>query len=144
MYDRTYWQDHVADEEGEVIQQGTLLDQAHFNLIEEGVSDAHLAHAISHFKQTQEDYDYQSEVQTVTLGMNSYGWPFNNKETTVALKQLRETTNYSVDVSVDSYSGGLLGNVKVLDKALNGFKLLHDGSATSVTATVKIEGGMTE
>ena len=165
MYDRTYWVDHVQTPDntydmtnvstgevtqvtlaknGEIIQQGTLQDQSHFNKIELGINDAGLGYAISQFKQMQEDYDYQSEVQTVTLGMNSYSWPFNNKETTVALKQLRETTNYSVDISVESYSGGLLGNIKVLDKAQNGFKLLHDGSATSVTLTVKVEGGMTE
>lgn len=144
-YDRTYWVDHVEDQDGKVIQTGTLMDQAHFNNAEVGLSDVSLAHAIAQFKQTQEDYDYQSEIRTVTLGMNSsYPWPFNNKETTVALSLLRETTHYSVDVSVDEYSGGLLGNIKVLDKALNGFKLLHDGSATSVTVTVKVEGGMTE
>ena len=32
-YDRSYWKDHVTDQSGEVIQQGTLLDQQHFNNI---------------------------------------------------------------------------------------------------------------
>lgn len=30
-YDRSYWKDHVTDQSGEVIQQGTLLDQQHFS-----------------------------------------------------------------------------------------------------------------
>lgn len=144
MYDRTYWVDHVTDEDGEVIQQGTLLDQAHFNLLEEGVSDSYLAQAIMNFKQIQTDFEYQPEVQTVSLSMNSsYPWPFNNKETTVALSQLRENTSYHVAINVDEYSGGEIGNIQVLDRALNGFKLRHDGSATSVTVTLRIEGGMT-
>ena len=46
MYERTYWVDHVEDESGEVIQEGTLMDQAHFNKMEVGVSDANLAHTI--------------------------------------------------------------------------------------------------
>ena len=33
-YDRSYWKDHVTDQSGEVIQQGTLLDQQHFNNME--------------------------------------------------------------------------------------------------------------
>lgn len=31
MYERTFWLDHVEDQSGEVIQEGTPLDQAHFN-----------------------------------------------------------------------------------------------------------------
>ena len=38
-YDRSYWKDHVTDQSGEVIQQGTLLDQQHFNNMELGISD---------------------------------------------------------------------------------------------------------
>ena len=28
MYERTFWLDHVEDQSGEVIQEGTPLDQA--------------------------------------------------------------------------------------------------------------------
>lgn len=34
-YDRSYWKDHVTDQSGEVIQQGTLLDQQHLESEEE-------------------------------------------------------------------------------------------------------------
>ena len=43
MYHRTHWLDHVTDQTGAVIQQGTLQDQAHFNNMEEGVADANFA-----------------------------------------------------------------------------------------------------
>jgi hypothetical protein len=142
MYSRTYWLNHVEDQHGQVIQQGTLLDQDHFNNVEVGVSDSYLAQQISRFKQIQEDYDTLSEVKSVSLAMNALPWPFNNKENTVALSQLREHTDYSVEVEVVSYSGGRLGNIQVKDRALNGFKLLHDGSATTVNVIVRITGGM--
>lgn len=142
MYSRTYWLDHVEDQHGQVIQQGTLLNQDHFNNVEVGISDSYLAQQISRFKQIQEDYDTLSEVKSVSLAMNALPWPFNNKENTVALSQLREHTDYSVEVEVVSYSGGRLGNIQVKDRALNGFKLLHDGSATTVNVIVRITGGM--
>ena len=142
MYTRSYWQDHVVDQYGTVIQQGTLMDQDHFNNVEVGISDSYLAQQISRFKQLQEDYDTLSEVKSVSLAMNALPWPFNNKENTVALSQLREHTDYSVEVEVVSYSGGRLGNIQVKDRALNGFKLLHDGSATTVNVIVRITGGM--
>ena len=43
MYERNYWLNHVEDESGGVVQEGTPLDQDHFNPMEEGISDAHLA-----------------------------------------------------------------------------------------------------
>lgn len=144
-YDRTYWQDHYTDQSGSVIQQGTPLDQAHFNKLEIGLSDDSLARSIMQFKQIQDDYDYEDELHTLALSMNSgMKWPFNNKETTVALSGLRENTNYSVEVNVLSYSGGRLGDIRVTDRALNGFKLVHDGSATTVNVAVRVSGGMTD
>lgn len=143
-YDRNYWRDHVTDQEGTVIQQGTLQDQAHFNHIEEGISDVSLAHEIMAFKAMQESFDYEDELHTLDLGMNNLPWPFNNKETTVALNQARESINYSVDVNVLAYSGGNLGNIRVVERARNAFKLLHDGSAKHVQVSVRVSGGMTD
>ena len=143
-YERTYWVDHVVDQHGEVIQQGTLLDQQHFNNLETGLSDASLDHAIMHFKQVQEDYNITDELHTMTLAQTGFKWPFNNKETTVGLAQLRENTNYSVEVAVLEYSGGRLGDIRVYDRAKNGFKLMHDGSASVVKVAVRVSGGMTD
>lgn len=143
-YKRTYWVDHVVDQHGAVIQQGTLLDQQHFNNLEEGLSDASLAHAIMYFKQVQEDYNLTDELHTMTLAQTGLKWPFNNKENTVGLAQLRENTNYSVEVTVLEYTGGRLGEIRVYDRAKNGFKLMHDGSATTVKVAVRVSGGMTD
>ena len=144
MYDRTYWKDHVTDQYGTVIQQGTLLDQAHFNNLEKGLSDQSLAAQIMAFKDRQEESNNEDELKVLTLSMDALPWPFNNKANTVALDFLRENTNYSVEVNVLEYSGGRLGSIRVFDKAANGFKLLHDGSATTVKVSVRICGGMTD
>ena len=142
-YRRTFWVDHVTDQNGEVLQYGTLMDQEHFNNLEEGLSDAGLALALTQFKQAQDGYQFEDEVHIVDLAMDNLPWPFNNKQTTVALKNLRENVNYGVEVNVISYSGGRLGNITVTDRARNGFKLVHDGSATSVQVSVRVSGGMT-
>lgn len=142
-YNRTFWVDHVTDQHGEVLQYGTLLDQEHFNNLEVGLSDAGLALALVQFKQMQDGYEYEDETHIVNLAMDKLPWPFNNKPTTVGLKNLRESVNYGVEVGVISYSGGRLGNITVTDRARNGFKLVHDGSATSVRLCVRVSGGMT-
>lgn len=46
MHNRTFWVDQVEDQDGQVIQQGTLIDQAHLNNMEVGISDIHLAYRI--------------------------------------------------------------------------------------------------
>ena len=79
MYDRTYWKDHVTDQQGRVIQQGTLLDQAHFNNLEKGLSDQSLAAQIMAFKDRQEEYNNEDELKVLTLSMDALPWPFNNK-----------------------------------------------------------------
>ncbi len=141
-YNRTYWVDHVTDQGGTVIQQGTPMDQAHFNKLEIGLSDNGLAQAIMQFKDLQTSNETVAEVRSITLTGNGSKWPFNNAALTVALQQLREKTTYDVDIEVVSYSGGRLGDIKVQDRALNGFKLLHEGSATTVNLIVRITGGM--
>lgn len=142
MYARTYWVDHVIDQHGEIIQQGTLLDQLHFNNLEVGLSDQSVATAFQLFQQIQKSYTETVEWHTATMTGNDQPWPFNNEPVTVALTELRENTNYSVEVYVTDYSGGLLGDIRVYDRALNGFKLLHDGSATNVQVSIRVSGGL--
>lgn len=144
MYNRTFWLDHVVDQHGQIIQQGTLMDQTHFNKIEEGISDVSTAHDILAFRMIQDGMNNESELHTLTLSMDALPWPFNNKANTIALNMLRENTNYSVEVNVLEYSGGRLGNIRVMDRAKNGFKILHDGSATTVKVAIRVSGGITD
>ncbi len=61
-YKRTFWVDHVTDQEGDVLQYSTLLDQEHFNNMEVGISDAGLALALVQFKQMQDGYQYEDKT----------------------------------------------------------------------------------
>ena len=144
----------MPETEVKIINGRTLADtaarknvaelQKSFDNMDVNLADVSLAHAIMAFKDIQEDYNIMDELHTLTLEQTGLKWPFNNKENTVALVQLRENTNYSVEVAVLGYSGGRLGAIRVLDRARNGFKLLHDGSATTVRVAVRISGGMTD
>lgn len=82
-----------------------------------------------------------AEVKEITLTAGNDPWPFCAKDTAVGLSTTRKNTNYTVDVSVKSYTGGRLGDIVVKDKLANGFKLRHDGSAKTVVVSVKVTGG---
>lgn len=155
MYKRSYWQDHVVDQGGSVIQQGTLQDQAHFNNMEEGITDAHIALSVMvdgylQLRREQEGNDSAifdeilGEAHEVVL-KNSKAYPFNSTvstPTSVALTTNRKNLYYSVEANIKNVSGGLPGDIHITDKALNGFKVSFDGSARSVTLELKIKGGM--
>lgn len=48
MYSNTKWIDHVVDaNSGEVIQDGTDQSAANFNNMESGITDAHIATALT-------------------------------------------------------------------------------------------------
>lgn len=155
MYQRTHWRDHVVDQNGAVIQQGTLQDQAHFNNMEEGIADAILAEnlmieAYLQLRRTQEHNDAEvfseilGETHTVTL-TNNKAYPFNStvsSPVSVALEKNRRNLYYSVEANVTKVEGGLSGDIHITGKALNGFKVSFDGSAKSITLELKIKGGM--
>ena len=90
MYNRTYWKDHIVDEEtDEVLQQGTLQDAEHFNNMEEGIFAAHelAAHnAEALGKQQRAVESLDGEIIQVTL-TNTQAYPFNNSQKTVSLSQ---------------------------------------------------------
>ena len=166
MYDRTYWQDHVLSESGkyvvvrtdggdnvfmitpfgEVMQQGTSQDAAHFNKVEEALVSHELAITLlmNHSKQQEWNQDdirtaVSSETGTVTL-TNSARYPFNNSQKTVALKAARPNAQYVVVTQIAASSGNV-GEIEVSDILENGFKLAFTGSATSVTVKYNIIGG---
>lgn len=147
MYNQTEWKDHVVDGQGTVIQQGTNLSAQHFNNMEDGIQDAHVAEQIKlqHTLQKDRELDavkgeIEAEYGTKTL-TNTDSYPFNNSASTVALAVTRDTINYTVEAIITAYSGGLPGNIHVTDKAINGFKLSFDGSAKSVTVRYIVKGG---
>jgi len=143
-YKRTFWQDHVVDEDTqEVIQQGTPQSATNFNNMEEGIFGGGveldvLGQQVLQHKRTLSDLE--GEIGEITL-TNSQAYPFNNSIQTVALIKLRDTMNYRVLTEVLT-AQGIVGDIKITDKLLNGFKIEFTGSATSVTVKYFVQGGM--
>jgi hypothetical protein len=162
-YKRTYWQDHVTQYsdrynevqnpdgtithtpvEGTVIQQGTPQNAQNFNNLEEGVfaADQLATEAARMAKVNARGLDaVKGEVIPVTL-TNSSPYPFNNSVQNISLTKKKTSTDYYVDVELISATGGSVGNFRVTDKLLNGFKLAFDGGATSVSVICRVKGGI--
>lgn len=143
MYNKTIWQDHVVDQNGQVIQQGTPLSARNMNAIENGIFEAYELGAVLTQQVMQHKRllaDLEGEVGQVTL-TNTQTYPFNNSKVTVALAKPRNTLNYTVQTEIISASG-FPGDIKISDKQLNGFKIEFTGSATSVTVKYIVRGGM--
>ena len=155
MYNITHWQDHVItppnrytitdnhDEtytilpSGEVMQQGTPQDQAHFNNMENGIMDAQIAASILLNAVRQNLWVIQQG--TVEL-KNTLQFPFNNSVQSVALTAGVESPAYVVVVDVKKATGNV-GEVEVTEQLANGFKIGYTGSAPSVTVNYTVIGG---
>jgi hypothetical protein len=166
MYVVTIWEDSVRDPArtytitqnadgtvtavpaGRVVQQGTNQSATNYNHMENGILDANLASGIMllnmlHMTDRVISLEAENLVEIGTLTLNNTSeYPFNNSAATVALSVSRDTTNYLVETELISYTGGLPGDIVVSDKALNGFKLAFDGSASSVTLKYIVKGGI--
>lgn len=141
MYDSKKWLDEVKDTEtGEIIQEGTDQSAGNFNNMEGGIADAHLAAALLLISAGLTADQVETETQTVSLS-NSEHYPFNNSVKTVSLRKARNFTDYTVEAEVLDHKG-CVGDVRIYERMLNGFKVSFDGSAKSATIKLRIKGGM--
>lgn len=141
MYRNTQWIDEVKDQDTEeVIQEGTPQSAGNFNNMEHGISDAHLAAALLIIQSGLTADQVATEEKAVTLS-NSQSYPFNNSTQTIALSRVRNFTDYTVEAEITDHEGNV-GEVRIFDRMLNGFKVAYDGSAKSATIKLRIKGGM--
>ena len=83
------------------------------------------------------------ESHTVTL-TNTQKYPFNSTvdaPVTVALNTRRKNLFYSVEPEITA-NVGPVGEIRVTNKQLNGFKVSFDGCGKSVTMILRVKGGM--
>ncbi|NNV06202.1 signal transduction protein [Geobacillus sp. MMMUD3] len=147
-YEATVWEDRVLDEAtGQVIVEGTPVDEENMNNIEAGILVAHydiglLAAFLSQQAMLNakelEKYKKQRLVQgqaTIT-GSSSNGY-FRDSEPFVQVNLTGfaqiNAPNYDVIVTPISGDSGFVGRLEVYDKTQNGFKVKMTGSASSVT-----------
>lgn len=169
MYNRKIWVDEVDQYEnryteqangdgtithtkvpGERYVEGTPQSAVNFNNMEDGISDAHIAQMLilqafraegwcNDARLLALEKSTVQETGTVTL-TNSQQFPFNNSKVSVPLTNVRDNQNYVV-VVVSVTGAGNVGDIIVSDRLINGFKIEHTGSATSVTVQYAVIGG---
>ena len=171
MYERTYWVDEVDEFEnrytevpngdgtithtkvpGERYVEGTPQSAANFNKMEDGIMDAHVAHALllqAFREKGWEDDDRLDALEKATVQetgtvslTNSQEFPFNNSKKSVALANVRDNLNYVVVVvSKTAADGGNIGEIEISERQVNGFKIAFTGSSKSVTVVYAVIGG---
>lgn len=162
MYAILVWKDHAVTPEhlykvtdngdgtvtavraGTVVQQGTNMNAANFNNMEQGVFAANVsaAEALRLIRGLQDKADALEGLVLEATLTNSSKYPFNNSKKTIALgnENERYNTDYTVIVEAEPQDG-FLGDVKISDKMLNGFKIEYTGSASSVAVKCYVQGG---
>ncbi|GEA17483.1 signal transduction protein [Moorella sp. E306M] len=149
-YEPTEWEDRVVDQvSGEVLVEGTPVNEVNLNNIESALLLAHLdigslagcmAALVRSLLSELDKYKRQRFIQGQATITGSGGEYFVDSEPFVtvslptdALAQLN-APNYDVLITPISASDwGAIGELIVYDKAQNGFKVKMTGSAESVT-----------
>lgn len=129
--------------EGEVVQEGTPQNAQNFNDLEERVLSAGLIANLAMLKLGAAESrikGLQGEIVEATL-TNTKSYPFNNSKKTLALTTPRGTLDYTVNVEAEAKDAGGVGEIRITDKQLNGFKIEYTGAAKEVTVKCTVQGG---
>lgn len=134
MYKRTIWVDHV-----EGVQEGTDMNADNFNKIEAGTMEAN---ALAALNAAHNRYctDQAEDNKIITIYEELTG---NGSHTiTIPDAFTRNKNTYRVTPEVSRGEGGTVGDIIVLDKQVNSFVAIYEGTASSVWIDFHISGGM--
>lgn len=129
--------------EGEVIQEGTPQNAKNFNDMEQRILAAGEVAGLAMLKVGAVKSKVEGlagEIIETTL-TNSKEYPFNNSKKTLALKTPRGNLDYTVFVESSTEDAGGIGEIKITDKQLNGFKIEFTGVAKEVSVKCTVQGG---
>ena len=128
--------------EGEVIQEGTPQNAKNFNDMEQRILAAGEVAGLAMLKVGAVESKVEGlagEIIETTL-TNSKEYPFNNSKKTLALKTPRGNLDYTVFVESSTEDAGGIGEIKITDKQLNGFKIEFTGAAKEVSVKCTVQG----
>lgn len=129
--------------EGEVIQEDTPQNAKNFNDMEQRILAAGEVAGLAMLKVGAVESKVEGlagEIIETTL-TNSKEYPFNNSQKTLALKTPRGNLDYTVFVESSTEDAGGIGEIKITDKQLNGFKIEFTGAAKEVSVKCTVQGG---
>ncbi len=132
----------LSTAEGNITSLGARMDTAEGNITTQGGKVTKLEGKMSTAEGNITKLLARTAIEagTVTL-TNNQAFPFNNSQVTVPLVTERANQNYIVDYEVTAATGNV-GDIIVSAKLVNGFKIEHTGSASSVTVKYQVLGGM--
>lgn len=126
-------------------QNQEVQRQAAYNAFQGSIDDNEIATQLllaqSQQQKWKTDDFLKVDTGTVTL-TNTLAFPFNNSIKSVALSDERFNTDYTIYTEIVS-AEGIVGDIEISDKLINGFKIAYTGSAKSVTVKYYITGGYT-
>lgn len=139
MYDRTFWQDHIVDEQGQVLVQGTNLSEDNFNNIEKGVFESRVIELLNAQMNSLASAENLENALTKVEGgtVTQNGTTIN-----VAFNSVRNNANYEVIPIVSKSSGLTNYHFNITAKQANGFLCGVYGEFTSLTIYFLVKGGI--
>lgn len=139
MYDRTFWQDHVVDEQGQVIVQGTNLCEDNFNNIEKGVFENRVIELLN---TKMNNLNAQDEVENALNRVEGRTVTSSNKTINVAFDKSKNNTNYEIIPIISNPVGLDKYYVTISAKQANGFIATVYGDYTSLKVDFLVKGGI--
>ncbi len=129
---------------GTVREEGTPQNATNFNTMDLAALEAMLMAAENQrmLMQTERVVDGLKGVMIDVNLTNTQVFPFNNSLATVQIVEQRNTADYYVIPEVLSSSNDNIGEFKITDKLLNGFKIAYTGSASAVRVRCHVIGGV--
>ena len=129
--------------EGEVIQEGTPQNAKNFNDLEQRLFAAGEVAGIAMLGLKMAEgriAGLKGEIVNAIL-TNSKEYPFNNSRQTLALATPKGNLDYTIFIEANSEGAGGIGEIKITDKQLNGFKVEYTGTAPKVNIKCYVQGG---
>lgn len=133
MYKKTFWVDQIKDGTGQIIQAGTVFNQANMNNIELGVLEAQITQSVNAVANRLQADEAKEAVplimknQSITTGINTISLPTPRNVPTYAVVPLKQTLS-SAEFSITTQK--------------NGFTVTATNADSGVTVTFVITGGV--
>ena len=131
------WEDHVVDDQGNVVQQGTPVSQKKLNRMESGIQTALGPSGILIYQTLQFVQKLNQEFQKMKKQKIRQGEATltqgNYKAVALEGYVQYDAPNYQVFTEVVAGDPALVGQIKVYDKTSNGFKIEYTGSEDEAT-----------